>query len=209
MSIAQPPHTNNHQTMRNIIKPLSLATLAAMPLLFSSCSSGPDGNRALDSNADARKIESRSRTALNQLYRANPKALELAKKAKGVLVFPTITKGGFVFGAAGGDGALYQRDKATGYYRTLSASWGFQAGLQKYSYALFLMDDQALKSLNASGGWDLGSNPNVVIVDKGGSETLSTTTVNKGTYMIAFGQTGLMAGIDIQGTKITRLNIEP
>ena len=126
-----------------------------------------------------------------------------------MLIFPAITKGGFVFGAAGGDGALYQRDKATGYYRTLSATWGLQAGMQKYSYALFLMDDKALKSLNTSGGWDLGSNPNVVVIDKGGSETLSTTTANKGTYMIAFGQTGLMAGIDIQGTKITRLNIAP
>ena len=195
--------------MKNIIKPLSFAALAVLPLLFSSCASGPDGNKALESNVDARKIESRSRVALDQLYRTNPKALELAKKAKGVLVFPAITKGGFVLAAAGGDGALYQRDKATGYYRTLSASWGLQAGIQKYSYALFLMDDKALKSLNTSGGWDLGSNPNIVIVDKGGSGTLSTTTANKGTYMFAFGQTGLMAGIDIQGTKITRLNIAP
>lgn len=195
--------------MKNIVKSLSLAAMAAMTLLAASCASGPDGTKALDSKTDARKIERDSRAALDQLYRTNPKALELAKKAKGVLIFPSITKGGFVFGAAGGDGALYQRNKATGYYRTISASWGFQAGIQKYSYAMFLMDDKAMASLNNSGGWDIGSNPNIVVVDKGGSETLSTTTTNKGTYMIAFGQTGLMAGIDIQGTKITRLGIYP
>lgn len=193
--------------MKNIIKPLAFTALAAITLLAASCASGPDGSKALDSNTDARKIEANSRTALDQLYRSNPKALSLSKNAKAVLVFPSITKGGFVFGAAGGDGALYQRNKATGYYRSISASWGLQAGIQKYSYALFLMDDAAVKALDSSGGWDLGSSPNIVVVDKGASESLSTTTIKKGTYMIAFGHKGLMAGVDIQGTKITRLNI--
>lgn len=190
-----------------MIKHLSLAALAAMTFLAASCSSGPNGNQAITSNTDARKIEASSHRALDQLYRANPKALNLAKQAKAVLIFPTITKGGFIFGGAGGDGALYQRNEATGYYRSISASWGFQAGLQKYSYALFLMDDAAVRALNYSGGWDLAAAPNIVIVDKGVSENLSTTTTKKGTYMIAFGHKGLMAGIDIQGTKITRLNI--
>jgi len=193
--------------MKHIIKPLAFTALAAITLLAASCASGPDGTKAIDSNTDARKIEANSRTALDQLYSTNPKALNLAKNAKAVLVFPSITKGGFVFGAAGGDGALYQRNKASGYYRSISASWGLQAGIQKYSYALFLMDDAAVKALDSSGGWDLGSAPNIVIVDKGASESLSTTTIKKGTYMIAFGHKGLMAGVDIQGTKITRLNI--
>ncbi len=195
--------------MKNYIKPFSCIAVAAMTFLAASCASGPDGTKALDSRTDARKIEASSRIALDHLYRTNPLALSLAKQAKGVLIFPSITKAGFVFGAAGGDGALYQRNKPTGYYRSISASWGLQAGIQKYSYALFLMDDHALKSLNKSGGWDLGTSPNIVIVDKGGSEQLSTTTINKGTYMIAFGHKGLMAGIDINGTKVTRLNIRP
>jgi lipid-binding SYLF domain-containing protein len=195
--------------MHKITKPLSFVAIAAMTLLAASCASGPDGNRALNSSTDARKIEVSARTALDQLYRTNPQALLLAKHAQGVLVFPSITKAGFVFGAAGGDGALYQRNKATGYYRSISASWGLQAGIQKYSYALFLMDDNAIKALNKSGGWDLGASPNIVVVDKGISESLSTTTITKGTYMIAFGHKGLMAGVDVNGTKITRLNIHP
>lgn len=196
-------------TMKKLTRPLTALALATLAILTASCASGPGGDRAMDSSVDARKIDSKSRAALNQLYRTNPQALQLAKSAKGVLVFPSITKGGFVFGAAGGDGALYQRNQTTGFYRTISASWGLQAGIQKYSYALFLMDDDAIAKLNHSGGWDLGSNPNLVVVDKGGSGTLSTTTINKGTYMIAFDQTGLMAGIDVQGSKITRLNIHP
>jgi len=193
----------------SLIKRLPLFILSGVALFVTSCASGPDGTWGLNSTTDARKIEANARVALNQLYRTNPQALQLAQKAKGVLVFPTITKAGFVFGGAGGDGALYQRGKETGYYRSISASWGLQAGVQKYSYALFLMDDAAIKDLNRSGGWDIGATPNFVVVDKGALEQISTITQQKGTYMFAFGHKGLMAGIDIQGTKITRLNIRP
>ena len=130
-------------------------------------------------------------------------------KAKGVLVFPEVTKGGFVVGGAWGDGALYERNKPTGYYRTIQASYGLQAGLQKYGYALFLMDDAALRNLNKSGGWELGSAPNITVVDTGAAISLSTTTLTKGTNVVFFDQKGLMAGLGIQGTKVTRLNIQP
>ena len=161
------------------------------------------------SNADARKIESKSRAALEGLYRTNPKARKLGTHAQGVLVFPEIIKGGLGVGGAYGDGALYQRNRATGYYRSLSASYGLQAGLQKYGYALFLMDDQAMRALNASGGWEIGSAPSLTVIDKGAAGSLSTTTLNKGTYAVFFDQKGLMAGLGLQGTKVTRLAIKP
>ncbi len=161
----------------------------------------------MTSSADARKIDQKSRSALERLYRTNPKARTLANNAEGILVFPDIVKGGLVWGGAYGDGALYQRNRATGYYRSISASWGLQAGLQKYGYALFLMDDKALRALNASGGWEIGSAPNLTVVDKGMAGSLSTTTLEKGTYAIFFDQKGLMAGLGLQGTKVTRLAI--
>ena len=116
---------------------------------------------------------------------------------------------GVLLGAAGGDGALYQRDRATGYYRSISASWGLQAGLQKYSYALFLMDKQALANLNSSAGWEVGSSPNVTVLDKGKAISLTSSSLRKGTYAVFFDQKGLMAGVGLQGTKVTRLNIQP
>lgn len=186
-----------------------LAVLGAFGLLGVSCSSGPGGSYALESGADARKIESTARSALDSLYRNNPNALKLAQNAKGVLVFPEVTKGGFLVGGAWGDGALYERNKPAGYYRTIQASYGLQAGLQKYGYALFLMDDAAMRSLNKSGGWELGSAPNITVVDTGAAVSLSTTTLTKGTNVVFFDQKGLMAGLGIQGTKVTRLNIQP
>lgn len=161
------------------------------------------------SNADARKIEAESRDALNRLYAKNPFARDLASRSQGVLVFPEMTKGGLLIGGAWGDGALYDRGRSAGYYRSISASYGLEAGLQKYGYALFLMDQNAINKLNRSGGWELGSEPNLTIVDTGVAGSLSTTTYDKGSVAIFFDQRGLMGGISVQGTKITRLAIKP
>ena len=187
----------------------TLIGISVFALLSVSCTSGPGGTTGLRSATDARVIEQKSRAALDGLYRSNPKALTLAKNAEAVLVFPEVVKGGFIAGGAGGDGALYQRDRATGYYRSISASWGLQAGLQKYSYALFLMDKQALANLNSSAGWEVGSSPNVTVLDKGKAISLTSSSLRKGTYAVFFDQKGLMAGVGLQGTKVTRLNIQP
>lgn len=193
-----------------ILGKFSTTALTAFLVLFTiSCTTGPGGRNALVSNADARKIENKSRSAIERLYRSNPKARTLANHAEGVLVFPDIVKGGLVLGGAYGDGALYQRNRPTGYYRSISASYGLQAGLQKYGYALFLMDDEAMRSLNRTGGWEIGSAPNLTVLDKGISGSVSTTTLKKGTYAVFFDQKGLMAGLGLQGTKVTRLAIQP
>ena len=188
-----------------------LVALAAgiLALLTASCATGPGGSRAVASNADARKIDQKSRSALQGLYQTNPRARTLANNAEGVLVFPEIIKGGLVIGGAYGDGALYQGNRATGCFRSISASWGLQAGLQKHGYALFLMDDKAMRALNAADGWEIGSAPNLTVIDKGMAGSLSTTTLQKGTYAVFFNQKGLMAGLGLQGTKIYRLAIEP
>ena len=200
---------NTPAVMMNRLKAIVVTALSAMTLLNVSCSSGPGGDRGITSKTDARQIESRSRAALDRLYRENPKALELAKTSQGVLVFPEIIKGGFVVGGAGGDGALYQRGAATGYYRSISASWGLQAGLQKYAYALFLRDQASINNLNKSGGWEIGSAPGITVIDKGKLASLSTATLPKGNTAVFFDQKGLMAGLGLQGTKVTRLNIYP
>jgi lipid-binding SYLF domain-containing protein len=193
--------------LTNLRNLLAASATGFLTLCIVSCATGPGGGNALVSNADARKIDSNSRNALERLYQTNPKARTLANNAEGILVFPDIVKGGLVWGGAYGDGTLYQRNRATGYYRSISASWGLQAGLQKYGYALFLMDDKAMRALNASGGWEIGSAPNLTVVDKGMAGSLSTTTLEKGTYAIFFDQKGLMAGLGLQGTKVTRLAI--
>lgn len=144
--------------------------------------------------------------ALTKLYGSSSEARALAKRAKGILVFPSIVKGGFIFGMQYGEGALLMRGRTAGYYNTISASYGFQAGVQTFGYALFLMSDSAFTHLNSSGGWELGVGPSIVVLDAGRARALSTTTARDDIYAFFFDQKGLMAGAGLQGTKISNID---
>ena len=97
--------------------------------------------------------------ALRQLIAQNPAARGVSEKALGVLVFPNVVKAGFIFGGQSGQGILFYGDKAAGRYRTTAASYGLQAGAQKFGYALFFMNQKALDWVNAAHGWSIGSAP--------------------------------------------------
>jgi lipid-binding SYLF domain-containing protein len=155
--------------------------------------------------ASASEINRKVNAALTTLYKSEPGAKALSDKAKGVLVFPDIVKGGFIVAGQYGDGSLRKGGKTVGYYRSLAGSVGFQAGAQSYGYALFFMDDDSLKYLNKSDGWELGTGPTLVVLDKGFGKNFSTTTLQKGVYAFIFDQKGLMGGIGIQGSKITKI----
>jgi lipid-binding SYLF domain-containing protein len=156
--------------------------------------------------ASASEIDQNVTTALRTLYATTPGALDLAKQATGVLVFPNIVKGGFIIAGQYGDGALRrQGGRTVGYYRSLAASYGLQAGVQSFSYALLFMDDESLAYLDRSDGWEIGTGPSVVVLDKGFGKSMSSTTLRKGVYAFIFGQKGLMAGLGLQGSKITKI----
>jgi lipid-binding SYLF domain-containing protein len=144
--------------------------------------------------------------ALQQLYASTPLAKQLASEAKAILVFPSVVKMGFILGVQGGNGALRENGVTVGYYNTVAASYGLQAGIQKFGYALFFMSDSALQYLDKSDGWEIGVGPSIVIVDAGVAKTLSTTTARKEIYAFIFSQKGLMAGLGLQGSKITKID---
>ena len=156
--------------------------------------------------ASASEIDRSATQALSMLYATTPGARALADKSKAILIFPSIVKGGFIVAGQLGDGALRKRGRTVGYYRSIAASYGFQAGAQSFGYVLFFMDEASLAYLNNSGGWELGTGPSLVVLDKGFGKNLSTTTLQKGVYAFIFNQKGLMGGIGIQGSKITKIN---
>jgi len=154
---------------------------------------------------DKRGIDSDVKAALKSLYRTTPSAKTVGGKAKAILVFPKIVKAGFIGGVQYGEGALIQDNKIVGYYNIAAASYGLQAGIQSFGYAMFFMTDSALQSLNDSAGFEIGTGPSVVVVDAGKARTLTTTTLRKDVYAFIFGQKGLMAGFGLQGSKISRI----
>lgn len=154
--------------------------------------------------ASADDLTSDSRRALRQLVAQNPAAAKANRKALAVLVFPDVVKAGFILGAQGGKGILFVHGRPNGRYRTVAASYGLQVGVQKYGYALFLMNQKAVDWVNNTRGWEIGTGPSVVIVDKGMARSFSTDTMHSGIYAFTFDQQGLMAGLGLQGSKIMR-----
>lgn len=150
-------------------------------------------------------LEADASAALKHLYATSPSAKTLGETARGVLVFPSVTRLGFIVGAQGGDGVLFQKGKVAGHYNTGAMSVGLQAGIQSYGYALFFMTEADLKYLKSTKGWSIGTGPTVVIADAGAAKDISTLTGQQGVYGFIFDQKGLMAGIALTGQKITRL----
>jgi lipid-binding SYLF domain-containing protein len=154
----------------------------------------------------AADLSRNANASLQQLYASVPLAKSLGPKALAILVFPKVTKAGFGVGGQYGEGALLQKGKAVAYYNTAGASVGLQAGAQQYSYAMFFMNANALAQLDKADGFEVGVGPTVVVVDQGMAKTLTTTTMKDDIYAFIFGQKGLMAGLGIQGNKITKIN---
>ncbi|MEO1687451.1 MAG: twin-arginine translocation pathway signal protein, partial [Pseudomonadota bacterium] len=144
--------------------------------------------------------------ALRRLTDADPNAAELAKQAAAVLVFPHIVKAGVIVGGAYGEGALMKGGATQGYYRSVAASYGLQLGAERFGYALFFMSTEALSYLDRSDGWEIGTGPTVVLVDEGFARKFSSTTLSQDVYAVFFNQEGFMAGLGIEGSKITRFD---
>ena len=172
--------------------------LLALPAL-SACST------VANSPASQADITASSSQALNKLLRDNPAAAAISQQSRAVLVFPEMVKGGLVVGGAYGEGELRKGGQTTGYYTSFTGSWGLQAGAQSYGYAVFLMNDNAIQYLEESDGWEIGVGPTVVVVNAGVAENLSSSTLQDDAYAFIFDQRGLMAGVSIEGTKVTKV----
>jgi lipid-binding SYLF domain-containing protein len=177
-------------------------------MIFAGCSSTPsEGDVKKESQAGLTRD---AKVALQELCANVQVAKLLQPTVKAILVFPNVYRAGFFFGGQSGNGvALAPDGRAVDYLNITSASYGLQAGAQKYSYALFLMSDAAIEHIKKTRGWEIGTGPTVVLVDRGMASTTTTTTLNKDVYAFIFNQQGLMAGLGLQGSKITRINPEP
>jgi len=175
---------------------LSISIFASAVLAFASQSAMAASASELSRDANA---------SLQQLYASVPAAKALGANATAILVFPKVTKAGLGVGGQYGEGALLQKGKAVGYYSTAGASVGLQAGAQTFAYALFFMNANAQAQLDKADGFEVGVGPTVVVMDEGKAKTMTTTTAKDDIYAFIFGQKGLMAGLGVQGNKITKI----
>ncbi|QEY59772.1 lipid-binding SYLF domain-containing protein [Pseudomonas sp. C27(2019)] len=180
-------------TLRNTFMAFVVAAAASITM----------GAMNLANAATAEDLDRNSLSALQSLYKAEPVAKTLAQGAKAILVFPNIVQAGLVFGGSYGEGVLLKGSQIVNYYNSVAGSWGLQIGAQTYGYAVFLMTDDAVRYIEKTKGWELGVGPTVVVVDKGVAKNISTSSLKSDAYAFIFSQQGLMAGVSIEGTKIS------
>jgi len=155
--------------------------------------------------ATAEDLDKDSLQALQTLYQTSSVAETLSRSAKAVLVFPNVIKAGLVFGGSYGEGVLMKGSKVVDYYNSVTGSWGLQIGAQSYGYAVFLMTDDAVSYIEKTQGWEIGVGPTVVVVDEGVAKNISTSSLKDDAYAFIFSQQGLMVGVSIEGTKISKI----
>jgi lipid-binding SYLF domain-containing protein len=153
-------------------------------------------------------INARAKTALDNLYRQTPAARSLAQNSAGVLVFPDITQAGLGIGGQYGTGVLLVGGKPAGHYNISGGSLGLQIGAETFSEAYFFTTPAALKTFQESKGFEAGAGLDFAVADVGTSGDISTSTLQKPLVVFVWGQKGLMAGVKVEGQKITKLAAE-
>lgn len=87
-----------------------------------------------------------SKQALKEMVEANPKLQSFQESSYAFTIFPRVTKGGFVFGGAVGNGVVFRNNQTIGSSKLKQASWGLQAGGQQYSEVIFFEDVTAFEN---------------------------------------------------------------
>lgn len=167
-------------------------------LAVSACTNavGTNGAAQLDARVDATH---------QYLITAYPAAAPAVQNARGVLYMPLMTEAALGFGGAYGQGALRIGGQTVDYYSATRATVGFQAGAQQYAHVLLFQTDEALAAFRGAPGWVAGAGAFYAMPDGGMAIGADTFTAQFPVIAMIFGQSGLMAGASIEGTKYNRV----
>ncbi|HEX2447188.1 MAG TPA: YSC84-related protein [Methyloceanibacter sp.] len=156
--------------------------------------------------ASAAEIDRDANETLHSFVRQFEGARELANKAAGILVFPSVIKAGIGFGGEYGEGVLLNQQRVEGYYNLISASFGFQLGVQERSVIIMFMTDDALRGFEQRAGWKVGVDGSVAIITVGVGGSIDTDKVVSPVIGFILDQKGLMYNLTLEGSKISRIN---
>jgi lipid-binding SYLF domain-containing protein len=155
--------------------------------------------------ASAAEINAKVNATLRSFDEQNPSARELGRKAAGFLVFPSVIKAGIGLGGEYGEGVLIIRGNPAGYYNLVSASFGFQLGVQSRSVIIMFMTEKALAKFRNTGSWKFGVDGSLVLVTVGAGGAIDTDTVTRPIIAFVLDPQGLMYNLSLEGSKISRI----
>jgi lipid-binding SYLF domain-containing protein len=182
------------------------AAIGTTGLLTAGCTTTrPDA--PVDSAAKRREIESAADETLTRLYATARGSKELADRAQGILIFPRVLSAGLVVGGEYGDGVLRTGGRAAGYYRLVGASLGWQIGAQSRAIVLMFLTQESLDRFRNSRGWTVGADATVSVARVGATGDIDSNTVRQSIVGFALTNVGLYAGVKLDGSKITPLDL--
>ena len=182
--------------MKTLIPTLAAASALALTLFALPAQASEKGELLRDAN----------KTVENMRHDpAFGAAARMMDQARAVYIVPKLVKGGFIFGAEGGDGVLIPR---TGhgwgeprFYGMGSASFGLQAGLEQAELVFIVMSDRALSGIE-HGNFKLGAGGGITVVTlSSGAE--AATTAHGGDMVVWTSGTGAYGGLTFNGTVIS------
>lgn len=190
---------------RQLFRRMGHAALAVTfaGLSLAGCTTNSQGDTGSVSNQRS-ELNASADATLSKLYQSSSQAQTLVSQAKGVLIFPSVLSASFIVGGQYGKGVLRQQGRTVAYYSTATGSLGFQAGAQSRATVLLFMTDQALADFKKSDGWTIGADATVAIAKIGANGSIDTNTMKQPIVGFVLNNAGLMAGVSIDGTKITR-----
>lgn len=156
--------------------------------------------------ASAPEINADAYATMQKLYNRVPGGADLASRAAGILVFPSVVKAGFGIGGEYGEGVLLIGNRPAAYFNTISASIGFQAGAQARSVVIMFMTPNALDSFRRKDGWKIGVDGSVAIITIGVGGAVDTNTITKPVIGFILDAKGLMYNLTLEGSKISRID---
>lgn len=185
------------------------AALASTGLALAGCTTTPPSS-ATGESADAgkrRSINAGVDSTLTRLYETVHGSHELVSKAQGVLVFPSVIAAGFWVGGQYGQGALRVGGQTAGFYTLAAGSFGLQIGAQSKAVVLLFMTQDALNTFRNSQGWAAGADATVAVLNVGANGNVDTSTATSPVEAFVLTNAGLMAGVSLEGSKVSRLDL--
>lgn len=182
--------------LKQFVKLASAAAVAAMILALPAQAESGKAELLRDANRVVNHM--RSDPAFSQ-------ARTMLEGARAVYIVPKLVKGGFIFGAEGGDGVLLRRTahgwSTPKFYGMGSASFGLQAGLEQAELVFIINSERALRGIEG-GNFKIGANAGLTVVTlSGGAE--GATTARGGDIVVWTSATGAYGGLTFNGSVIS------
>jgi lipid-binding SYLF domain-containing protein len=193
---------SNTLTHRSFSRRVLLAGAATTPFLPSPAFA----------QADQQALVDRATLTVNEMMR-DPHAGDVkgvARRARAVMVFPRVFRGGFIIGGEGGYGVLLARDAAgnwssPAFYALGSGSIGLQIGVSDSQVMLFIMNDRALNAVLQS-QFKFGADASIAVATIGAGVEGSTTAALRADIVAVSKSRGLFAGLSLEGSIMARRN---